>query len=122
MGIRDYLSNHAETKETHFLASMRTRYYKHSSKEVLDLLERYFENSKDANVKTRDDEHGELFAQGRKFHVIATVHSFTPRETSVDFKVQTYRLFGAHRPKKIARTIYTYLDKHLTLKGVALHP
>ncbi|MFW6284874.1 MAG: hypothetical protein ACOC2X_00705 [Bacillota bacterium] len=122
MGIRDYLSNHAETNETHPFRSLRTRYYKHSSKEVLDLLETYFEKSKDANVKTRDDEHGELFAEGSRFHIIVSVHSFTPRETSVDFKVQTYRLYGAHRPKKIIRTIYAYLDNNLTLKGVALHP
>ncbi|MFW5913747.1 MAG: hypothetical protein ACOCSM_01665 [Bacillota bacterium] len=122
MGIRDYFSNHAETKETHFVQTLRTRYYKHSSKEILDLLESYFKKSKDASVKTRDDEHGELFAEGRRFHIIVTVHSFTPRETSVDFKVQTYRLVGAHRPKKIIQTIYAYLDKNLTLKGVALHP
>ncbi len=122
MGIKDFFSNHEETRETHFKNRMRTRYYKHSSKEVLDLLETYFQNSKDAEVKTRDDEHGELFAQGGKFHVIATVHSFTPRETSVDLKVQTYRVLGAGRSEKIIDTVYTYLDKHLTLKGIALHP
>lgn len=122
MGIRDFLTNQAETRETHFLKDMRTRYYKHSSKQILDLLETYFMNSKDAELKTRDDEHGELFAQGKRFHIIVTVHSFTPRETSVDFKVETYRIVGAHRPKKIIRSLYTYLDKHLTLKGIALHP
>lgn len=122
MGVKNFLTNHGETKETHFLASMRTRYYKHSSKQIMDLLESYFKNSKDGTVKSRDDEHGELFIQGRRFHVICTVHSFTPRETSVDFKIQTYRLFGARRPEKIVQTIYAYLDKHLTLKGIGLHP
>jgi|AntDeeMinimDraft_6_1070357.scaffolds.fasta_scaffold37885_2 hypothetical protein len=122
MGLKDYSSNHAETKETHSIKRLRTHYYYTNQKTVLDALEKHFNAAKDSVVKNRDDTYGELFVQGSKFHLVVSVHAFHPKETSVDFKVQTYRLIGRHRPKTIIFTLYKYLNKTLKLKGTSLHP
>ncbi len=122
MGLKEYFSNHAETNETHSNKTLRTHYYYANAKTILDTLEKHFNTSKDSVVKNRDDNYGEIFVQGSKFHLVATVHSFNPQETSVDFKVQTYRLIGRHRAKTIIQNLYKHLDKTLNFKGTSLHP
>jgi len=121
VGLKEYFSNFAETSETHLTKSLQTHYYYANQKTIMDTLEKHFNNSKDAKVKHRDDNYGELFIQGGKFHIVASVHSFNPKETSVDFKVQTYRIIGRGRPKTIIINLYKHLDKTLDLKGTSLH-
>ena len=121
MGFFDVFSNHAESSERHQEKALRTHYYKHNFKQVKDALKAYA-NTNQYPIKTEDDTHGEVSIETPSFHMIATIIEINPRETAIDLKVQTYRVVGLNKPKKIIQTTFEALNKTLTLKGVGLHP
>lgn len=121
MGLKDYISNNAETKELHSNQDLRSRYYKANYKKVKAEVEEYSKN-KNIEVKHVDDVHGEIFLQTNSYHMIVSIVQVTPLESAVDMKVQTYKLAGMNVPKKLIIEMYAYLDTKLTFKGTSLHP
>ena len=121
MGIMKFLSNFAETSERHIKEILRTRYYRTSYTKVKNSVIDYA-NEHDYIVNSIDDKHGEIFVQTTKFHLIITVLQINSLETSVDVKVQTYKIIGMNRPQYIIESLFSFLDKKLEFKGAGLHP
>ncbi len=121
MSISSFLNNGAETRELHQVTGLRSRYYKTNyQKSKARVLE--YAKTLECEVKNINDEHKEIFIQGRKFHIIFSFVQVNPIETSIDMKFEQYGLMGMHRPRKKIIEIYKYLDTHLPFKGVSLHP
>lgn len=121
MSVRSYLGTIAETQELHSVIGLRSRYYKTNYQKAKAVVLEFAEELKSI-VRNIDDEHKEVLLQNNKYHIIVTFVQVTPIETSVDFKVEMYGLFGLHRPRKMIMKFYEYLDKNLPFKGVGLHP
>ncbi len=121
MGVGSFLSNVAETAELHSVIGLRSRYYKTNYANAKAQVIEYIKEIK-ATLRNVDDEHKEIFIQSNRFHIIVTFVQVTPIETSIDFKVEMYSMFGFNRPQKKIANFYEYLDKNLTFKGVSLHP
>lgn len=121
MGFMSFISNTAETQELHSNPSLRSRYYKTNYKKAKALLLEYVAASK-ANVRNIDDEHREIFIQNDRFHIIVSFVQISPIETSVDLKVEVYKIAGFNRPYKKIQEIYAYFNKNLDFKGTGLHP
>ena len=121
MGFLTFFSNNAETRELHTDPELRSRYYKTNFKKVRAVIEKYCDE-KGIVVVNVDENHGEMFLQTTKHHMIASIIQVTPLETAVDLKVQTYQLIGRNVPKAKIMKMYSYLNDNLTFKGVGLHP
>jgi hypothetical protein len=121
MGLGDFFRTVAETKELHRDPSLRSRYYKVNYTKAKERVLEYA-NKHNIQVKNIDDTHRELFLQGSRYHVIVSILQVNPIETSIDFKVEVYGLFGFNKPKKTILSFYKYLNETLTFKGTGLHP
>lgn len=121
MGIMNFISNFAETKELHQLPALKTRYYRTRYTKVKDMIIEYA-NHNDYIINNIDDIHGEIFVQTTKFHLIISIIQVNPLETAVDVKVQTYKIVGMNKPRNIILNLYSFLNKKLDFKGVGLHP
>ena len=120
MGIMSFITNFAETSEKHFNKSLQTHYYRTSYTKVKNKIIDYA-NEFDFIVNSIDDKHGEIFIQTTKFHLIMTLFQVNALETSVDVKVQTYKIFGMNKPQRVITNLFTYLDRNLEFKGIGLH-
>ncbi|AUJ26022.1 MULTISPECIES: cytosolic protein [Virgibacillus] len=96
MGFRNtiskYFSNHAETQDNHWNASLQTHYYKTTKEKAMQALENLFEQSSKYDIHAISKEHGELSIQvkkGKKAFIIATVIMVRPYQTAIDFSVTT---------------------------------
>lgn len=121
MGLMDYISNNAETNEKHINRNLRTRYYKTSYLKLKNIIIDYA-NKKDYIVSNIDEQRREILIQTTKFHLIITLLQVNSLETSVNIKVQIYKLFGLNRPKRVIENLYTFLSNKEQLKGIGLHP
>lgn len=121
MGLREFFSNSAETRELHNDVELRSRYYKISYKKARIKVEDYC-NLVGINIKDINDDHGEIYLQTAKYHMIVSIVQVTPLETAIDMKVETYQIIGRGIPKKKILELYKYLNDELSFKGVGLHP
>ncbi|ERJ11499.1 hypothetical protein [Haloplasma contractile] len=121
MGFFDYFSNQAETKERHKVDELKTHYYKTNYQHSKDAVIKYINEHK-MNVKHVDDNYGEIFVQERSYHMVISIRQINPIETAIDIKVNTYRLVGAYKARKLILQMYKELDATIPFKGVALHP
>jgi len=121
MSLGSFFGTTAETQELHIVRELRSRYYKTNYQKAKATV---LEHAKDINVNVAnvDDEHKEILLQNSRYHIIVSFVQVNPIETSVDFMIEIYGLFGFHRPRKLVLSFYEYLDKNLTFKGVGLHP
>ena len=121
MGIKEFLTNFAETSETHPKKILKTRYYRTRYTNVKSVIVDYA-NRNDFIINSIDDKHGEIFIQTTKFHFIISVIQVNVVETAVDVKVQTYKIIGMNKPINVIQHLFAFLDKKLEFKGVGLHP
>lgn len=121
MSFRSYIGTIAETQELHPFVGLRSRYYKTNYQKAKAVVLENAEKMK-LDVRNINDEHKEILLQSNRYHIIVTLVQVTPIETSVDFKVEMYGMFGFHRPRKMIMSFYEYLDNNLPFKGVGLHP
>lgn len=121
MSVGSFFGTTAETQELHTVRELRSRYYKTNYAKAKAVV---IEHAKDikVNVSNIDDEHKEILLQSNRYHIIVSFVQVNPIETSVDFKVEMYGLFGFHRPRKLVISFYDYLNNNLQFKGVGLHP
>lgn len=122
MSLSSYLANASETRELHSVVKLRSRYYKTNYQKCKEQVLAYVKTLGGAMVEHVDDDHKELFVQGKKFHIIFSFVQVNPIETSIDIKVEQYGLMGMHRPRKRIIEAYEFLDQRLPFKGVSLHP
>ncbi|MCD6482271.1 MAG: hypothetical protein J7K80_00850, partial [Candidatus Izimaplasma sp.] len=116
MGLRDLITNFAETSETHSNNILKTRYYRTSYKNIKLAIVNYAKKNSYI-INSIDDIHGEIFVQTTKFHLIISVLQINPLETAVDVKVQTYKILGLNKPQSIIEHLFNFLDKALDFKG-----
>lgn len=121
MSIRSYLDNNAETRELHPFPKLRSKYYKTNYNKCKEQVLEYIKGL-NAELRNIDEEHKEIFVQGRNFHMIFSFVQVNPIETSIDIKVEKYGLMGMHKPRKQIIEAYAFLDQRLPFKGVSLHP
>ena len=121
MSVSSFFGTTAETVELHPIIGLRSRYYKSNYAKAKAIILEHASKSK-MIIANIDDEHREILLQSSRYHIIVSLVQVNPIETSVDFKVQMYGIFGFHRPRKVIFSFYAYLDKNLTFKGVGLHP
>ena len=119
MGLFNYFSNVAETKERHEKRAFQTHYFKTSYAKTKDALLRVAE-AHQWTLKSENDTYGEFFFRGKKHHLIATLIQTSPAETAVDLKVQTYYIAGFNRPQKIIERTFQALAADVPLKGTGL--
>lgn len=121
MSFSTFMSNIAETQELHVNSDLRSRYYKTNYTKAKNAVIDYAKKNR-IIVKHVDDDHKELFLQERKYHIMVSFIQINPIETSVDVKVEMYRIVGLNRPNKIIINLYDELNQKLEFKGVGLHP
>lgn len=121
MGLLYFASNIEETSDRHSNEHLRTHYYKTRYNDLKQIVIAYAKANK-MTIKSEDDKHGEIFLQASRFHIIVSIIQITPLETSVDLKVQTYKLLGLFKPLKIIAALYNHLNSKTQFKGVGLHP
>ena len=121
MGFMSFIGNSAETSELNSVVSLRSRYYKANYTKTKGIIQELAKEFK-LDVRNVDDQHGEILLQSNRYHIIVTIISVNPIETSIDFKLMMYSLVGFNRPQKKIVEMYKYLDSKMTFKGVGLHP
>ena len=120
MKFRDYISNDFETSESHYLKTLRSRYYRCHKDKAFEGLRQVVSDLK-AIVKYEDKVRGEIIFENRNFSATATVVSPTYSETAIDFKVTTFRILPLGKGKKLIEDFYKRLDNVLPYKGVSLY-
>ncbi len=119
MGLFNYFSNLAETKERHEKRAYQTHYFKTNYKKAKEaFLALAADNTWE--LKSENDTYGELYFKAKKHHMIVTMIQTSPAETAVDLKVQTYYIAGFNRPKKLIERTFQSLQERLPLKGTGL--
>lgn len=121
MGLFGFMSTLEESKERHSSKDLMTHYYKCAYNKVKTAVLDYAKQQK-LDVRSINDEHGEIYLQSRSYHMIVSIIQVNPLETAMDVKVQSYQVLGLYKPKKKIMDIYQYCNSKLTFKGVGLHP
>lgn len=119
MKIRDYFSNDFETSDTHYISSLRTRYYRARNTQVREVALELIK-SEEGIVKSNDEAHYELIFDTKYYSATFTIISTTISETAIDIKINTYSLVGMGKGKKAIERMYAYFDSKLPFKGVGL--
>jgi len=121
MGLMSFFTNVAETRELNVDPDLKTRYYRTKYDIAKNTIMDYAKKN-EYIVKNIDEKHREIFLQTTRFHIIISIVQITAIETAVDIKVQTYRIIGLGKSKRIILDLYSYLNDKLDFKGVSLHP
>lgn len=120
MRFRDYFSNDFETSENHNINSLRSHYYRCNKDKAFEGLRQVVGDLK-AVIKYEDRERGELIFENRNFAVTVTVVNPSYIETSIDFKITTFRMLPLGKGKKYIEDMYKCLDSILPFKGIGLY-
>jgi hypothetical protein len=109
-----------ETGERATEEILQTHYWKASYDQVKDL---YIETVKKLGltVLSVNDDYCEVFAEKPRLTVTAKIIMQNPRETSIDFTIDSDALFGASSAKKFIKEVYKAIDAKYELKGLSLH-
>ena len=109
-----------ETNETALEEVLKTHYWKASYEQ---LKEAYVEIVKKMGlvVLSVNDDYCEIFAEKPKLTVTAKIIMQNPKETSIDFTIDSEALFGASQAKKFIKEVYKAVSAKYEFKGVSLH-
>jgi hypothetical protein len=114
--LRQYLSNHCETRETHEDSSLRTHYYKITNTHALTAIEEVISKQPGYHITSISKEYGELSVQvssPKKAFLVISAISVRPLETAVDFSVTYEGLVSLGYCRDIVIKLYSVLDKKL---------
>ena len=111
-----------ETKELESIDLLKTHYYKTCYEDLKDEYLRILEE-KDFSIISIDDNYNEIFAEKQRMSVTTKIIEHTPRETSIDFYINSDYLFGSYK-KGVAfiQEVLFRLEKKFELKGISLRP
>ena len=113
--------NSVETRELHKKDTLRTRYYRNSFDQVKKALDQIC-SEEDMELQNFNKRYGDIYIIADGYEVIAQVIQLNPIETSVDFKINYFSVFGWGKPEKKAVHLYERLGEILSFKGTVLHP
>ncbi len=111
-----------ETKEVCSEEALKTHYYKTSYLKLKETVINYFQR-KNFHILSIDDNYSEISAEKPHFMVQVKIIEQNPKETSIDFYINSEFLFG--NKKKVyafLEEINQVLSKEHELKGLGLHP
>ena len=121
MKFLNYFSNEFETREDHYIPSLKTRYYRVRNEEAYEKIKQVILQEK-GRIKSESTNYHEIFYETPKYSAVIIYLSPKISETAIDIKVTTYRMFGLLGPgKKIIERLYQELDKVLPYKGTSLY-
>lgn len=110
-----------ETQENAKINELQTHYFKASYDQIKEV---YLETLKRLghDIVSVNDDFCEIFSEIPHFSVNAKIIMQTPKETSIDFYIDSEFLFGsAKKAIKFMNEVYTDIEKKYELKGVSLH-
>ena len=110
-----------ETKELETIELLQTHYYKASYDEIKQL---YLEilGTMGHSVVSVNDDYCEIFSEAPHMTVTAKVIMQTPKETSIDFYINSEFLFGASKKAyRFIQEVYKKIEAKYELKGLSLH-
>ena len=110
-----------ETLENAVSQDLQTHYYKASYDQIKEV---YLETLKRLghDIVSVNDDYSEIFSEIPHFSVNAKIIMQTPKETSIDFYIDSEFLFG-NKKKAInfMKEVYKDIEKKYEFKGVSLH-
>ncbi len=110
-----------ETSENAKIYELQTHYYKASYDQIKEVYLDTLKRLKHEIVSVNDD-YCEIFSEIPHFSVNAKIIMQTPKETSIDFYIDSEYLLGNKRKTiKFIDTIYEDIEKKYELKGVSLN-
>lgn len=110
-----------ETKEIEQQGLLQTHYYKTSYEKLKDA---YIEIIEKLGLRliSIDDNFNEIFADKGRMSVLAKIIEQNPRETSIDFYIDSESIFGAKKKAyALLDKIYSEIEKIYEIKGYGLH-
>lgn len=112
MKFGDYFTKDFETNESHYIPTLKTRYYRNRKEDVKKAIGE-LAKARGGKIVDDNDTYGELLFETPAYNCIVTLTN--PRsmsETAVDLKVTANGIFG--KGKKAIEEIYKELDKKLS--------
>ncbi len=109
-----------ETGESEGYEILKTHYYKTSYDLMKAAVIEYF-SKKGYEVTEFNDDYGEGMIIGKKLQATVKIIMQNPRETSVDFFVEYFGLFGKKQVALFLADFYDYCGKKFEFKGLGLH-
>lgn len=118
--LKKYFDNHAETKDNHDDARLRTHYYKISKDKAITVIETFIQNSQKYELNAISKEYGELSVnvkKGKKAFIVIAVIMTKPYHTAIDISVTTEAMlpFDFGYSNKIIAELYEQFNKELPL-------
>lgn len=110
-----------ETSENQTKLVLQTHYYKASYDEIKEAYLAILEELKHDVVSVNDD-YTEVYSEIPHMEVIAKIIMQDPKETSIDFYINSDYLLGASgKAYKFIETVYSKIEQKYEFKGVSLH-
>ncbi len=110
-----------ETLENAKITEFQTHYYKASYEQIKEV---YLATIKRLghDVVSVNDDYCEIFSEIPHFSVNAKIIQQTPKETSIDFYIDSEFLFASTKKAlKFMDEVYKDIEKKYELKGLSLH-
>ncbi len=110
-----------ETGENQTKLVLQTHYYKASYEQIKEAYLAILDELKHTIVSVNDD-YTEVYSEIPHMEVIAKIIMQDPKETSIDFYINSDYLLGANgKAYKFIETVYAKIEQKYEFKGVALH-
>lgn len=110
-----------ETLENAKISELQTHYFKASYDQIKEVYLQTLKRLGHEVVSVNDD-FGEIFSEIPHFSVNAKIIMQNPKETSIDFYIDSEFLLGnTKKAIKFMEEVYKDIEKVYELKGVSLH-
>ena len=110
-----------ETLENAKISELQTHYFKASYDQIKEVYLQTL-NRLGHEVISVNDDFGEIFSEIPHFSVNAKIIMQNPKETSIDFYIDSEFLLGnTKKAIKFMEEVYKDIEKVYELKGVSLH-
>lgn len=110
-----------ETSENAKKLELQTHYYKASYDEIKKVYLSILEEEKHTVVSVNDD-YTEIYSEIPHMEVIAKIIMQDPKETSIDFYINSDFMVGAKgKAEKFIQRVLAKIDAAYEFKGVSLH-
>ena len=110
-----------ETLENAKISELQTHYFKASYDQIKEVYLKTL-NRLGHEVVSVNDDFGEIFSEIPHFSVNAKIIMQNPKETSIDFYIDSEFLLGNKKKAiKFMEEVYKDIEKVYELKGVSLH-
>lgn len=110
-----------ETGENQKSLILQTHYYKASYDQIKEAYLAILEELKH-NIVSVNDDYTEVYSEIPHMEVIAKIIMQDPKETSIDFYINSDFLMGAKsKAEKFIQTVLAKIEAKYEFKGVSLH-